>query len=294
MPSAAHLLINTSSRRGRRALPIIKDALQEQDIQLAAIHDLRSTPMGDCMASISASKPRLLLLAGGDGTISSALGYLDGASSSEIGIIPLGTTNNFARSLGLPLDVAKAIVTIATAQARPVDLGRINNRTFANVTGIGLTAAIATNVNDSHKKFLGRLAYGLSGLRQLLTHRPFIVTVSDPENKLIMSYETHQLIIANGRFHAGKQIAEDAEIDNRELVIFPLGGGTRRSLFWHTLDFYLGRRKKIIHSPYLTGKHVVVKMSRPQRLEIDGEPAKAQAKIEFRVVPKAVRVRYHL
>jgi YegS/Rv2252/BmrU family lipid kinase len=288
----AHLLINTDSRRGRQALPAIKRALEEQNISLVKTHDLHRVSMRDCIHRITTAQPSLLLLAGGDGTVSGALGYLSGEQGIEIGIIPLGTTNNFARSLGIPLTVSDAISTIANTPAHPVDLGRVSNRTFANVTGIGLSAAIAAHVDDCHKKLLGRLAYGLSGLRQLITHRPFTVTISDPENKLVMSYETHQLIVANGRFHAGKQIAVDAEIDNRELVIFPLGGRSRLSLFWHTLDFYLGRRKKIVHSPYLTGKQVKVKMSRPQPLEIDGEPAKPQTEAEFLVVPNAVMVRY--
>ncbi|HEY1064143.1 MAG TPA: diacylglycerol kinase family protein, partial [Candidatus Saccharimonadales bacterium] len=237
------------------------------------------------------SNPELAIIAGGDGTVSSVLGYLAG-STVTVGIIPLGTTNNFARSLNLPLSIPEAVQAILASQAHPVDLGLINKRPFANVVGIGLSAAIAAGITNRHKKLLGRLAYALTGAVQLFRHRPFVVTMSDPDGELKASYETHQVIIANGSYHAGRQIAQDAQVDNRELVLFPLGGPSRRSLILHTLDFYLGRRKKIVHSPYLTGKHITVTLSRAQPLEIDGEPHPASTTLRASVAPKIIKIRY--
>lgn len=291
MATDVHLLYNSRSRRGKACLPDIVDELSRHQLKPAKIHDISQQSVQKIIKGLTSPGRTLVIVAGGDGTVSTLLGQLI-HSQVEIGIIPLGTTNNFARSLGLPLTIPGAIQTLATASAQPVDLGEVNGEYFANVMGVGLSAQVAQKADGKHKKLLGRVAYAFTALSVLVKHRAFVVTVSDPDGKLVSSYETHQLIIANGRYHAGRQIAADAHVDSRELVIFPLGRRRWWSLLWHTLDFYVGRRQKIVHSPYLTAQEVVITTSRKQPFEIDGEARPAAKTFKVAVTPRAVQVRF--
>lgn len=291
MNSAVHLIINTGSRRSRDVLPRVIAAMKQYSIPADAVHDLHQTNNSQQLVkTIIADKPKLVVIAGGDGTVSALLQQF-AYSNIEIGIVPLGTTNNFARSLKLSLDTARAVQTIARSKAKPVDLGNMNGHYFANVIGIGLSARIAKHVSDKSKKRFGRYAYGLTGLKQITHQGAFKVSVGDTNHDLRMYVETRQLIIANGSFHAGRKIAEDAKMNNRELIIFALGSRSLRSMFWHTFDFYVGKRKKIIHASYLTGRHIIVATNTPQIVEVDGEII-GSTPLEISIAPAAVHVRY--
>lgn len=279
------------SRKGEASLPAIRKALKKHDIHVDDIFEInRDNDVATVCKRMLAQNPGLIVMAGGDGTVSSALHHLANCAI-DIGIIPLGTTNNFARSLRVPLDIDEAAEYIADKDAQPVDMGVVNGQYFANVVGVGLSTTIAQSVSDKLKKRFGRLAYAMVGLQQLFKHRAFHVTISDKDKELAFDFETHQVIIANGRYHAGKKIAADVAVDNRELVIFALGGRGWLSFLWHTLDFYLGRRKKIIHGSYMVGNHVTLSTSRPQSVEVDGEPG-IQTPLDLQVRSGVVMVRH--
>lgn len=291
--SETHLLISTASRHGRQSLATINKALTQQGITVQKTHALtRRDSMATICRRIKRAKPALLIVAGGDGTVSSTLHYL-ADSPIEVGIIPLGTTNNFARSINVSADIVEAVGSIAQAPARPVDLGRIGAQRFANVAGVGLSARIAQQVNDKSKRRFGRFAYSIIGLRELLVHKPFTATIQDPQKGLLLHFETHQLIIANGRYHAGQKIAKDAKLNNHELLIFALGGRRRLSLVWAMLDFYIGGRRRVAHASYVIGKDFELITSTPQPVEIDGEVS-SHTPSQIAVVPNAIKVRYSL
>lgn len=283
------LLINMKSKRGREALPHILRACQELEIHLDAINKVTNPEiLDDTLEQIKDRSPDTLIVASGDGTISDVVDHLVD-SRIALGIVPLGTTNNFARSLGLPLDITESIRVIKKGTIKNVDLGRIDNDHFSNVAGIGLSAQIAKNVTNKQKRRYGRFAYLMTGLDILSRHKPFFVTVADKDGELQLHFETHQVIIANGRFHAGKEIAVDARLDSRELIIFKLGGKSRLSMAWHMADFYFGKRRNIYHSSYLIGKDLHISTSTPQPVELDGE-VKLTTPISVQVNSRAIRV----
>src|SRR5690606_26557422 len=232
----AILIINQGSRRTRAVYDDVIAACSRYGLMFDKIYNVRtSTNIKSTVSSVKQLRPKLVVLAGGDGTVSYAASLIAGAKI-EVGVIPLGTTNNFARSLNLPLDIDQAVKTIVEHPASPISLGKINRRYFTNVAGIGMSALVAQNVTDSQKRRWGRLAYALVGIQQLVKHRAFHVTLTDKDSELQMHFRTHQLIIANGRFHAGKEIAADALIDNRELVVFAIGGKGWISFALHMMD----------------------------------------------------------
>ena len=160
-------------------------------------------------------QPDLLIVGGGDGSISEAarrLAYRDMA----LGILPLGTTNNFARTLGIPLNVAGAIGILAAGRVADVDLGRPGDTIFANLVSAGLSAQVAAHVPHQLKRLLGRAAYPLTALAGLPRHRPFHARITAGDRRYTL--DTHQLNIANGRFQAGRPITADASADDRLLI----------------------------------------------------------------------------
>lgn len=145
----AALVVNTRSRRGRRLYPAVRVQLQAAGFDL-----LGSFPAGlaggldACLTAALELQPDLLIVGGGDGTICEAArrsAYQDMA----LGILPLGTTNNFARTLGIPLQLPAAIGVLATGKVADVDLGLAGETIFANLVSTGLSAQVAATVPTS-------------------------------------------------------------------------------------------------------------------------------------------------
>lgn len=286
---SVELLINGDSRRSRQALRHVLDLCKKYGIILTEHHIIKGNELDMTLEAIKQRSPSLLIVGSGDGTLSHLVNYFVD-STVVLGIIPLGTTNNFARSLNVPLDIEAAVQQIAEGEVHEIDLGYIKDTYFANVAGIGVSANIAGSVNDVSKRRYGRFVYAVEGLKQLMRHKPFTTTVEDKDGELQLNFETHQVIVANGRFHAGRQIAVDASLASRELIIFALGGRSKWSFVLAMLDFYLGKRKSIRHASFLVGKDVQIKTSTPQRIELDGE-VRFYTPCSMQVRPGAIRIK---
>lgn len=287
----AELLLNSRSRRSRELKAVLLKALDGHGIEITTLNEVsRTESMDQLLAGILQRKPGLLIAGGGDGTISDVVDRIVGSDIS-LGIIPLGTTNNFARSLNIPLEIDGAVRVIKEHAARPVDLGMIHDDYYTNVAGIGLSALVAHHVTDKAKRRWGRFAYTMVGIRELIRHKPFMVVIEDKDRELQLNFETHQVIIANGRYHAGKKIAIGAKVDNKELIIFSLGGRSKLSFVWSMLDFYLGQRKNVSHATYLIARNVRLRTSSPQMVELDGE-VKFETPVTAKVASDAIRIRY--
>jgi diacylglycerol kinase (ATP) len=156
----------------------------------------------------------------------------------------LGTTNNFARSLGLPLHLPAALRILVEGKVADVDLGHVAGRHFANLTSLGLSVQVAEHVPHQLKRILGRAAYPLTALALLPRHRPFTAWLrvtnlddgtagTDGTSRTdggVHEPVTHQLNIANGSHHAGRAIARDTGLDDRQLVVYRLGDADRLRL----------------------------------------------------------------
>lgn len=273
------LVVNTRSRRGARAYPHVARLLDESGVRLLA--DLPVTDPGSLTPTLEralALSPDLLVLGGGDGTMATAVDHL-AYTDVALGVLPLGTTNNFARSLGLPLSVPGAVRTITTGKVADVDLGRVSGAhgedLFCNLASLGLSVEVAHEVPHLLKRALGRAAYPLTALKILPRHNPFRATVSwtdeagDPHSQ---TFWTHQLNIANGRSHAGRPIARDASIDDGLLVVYRLGGRERSKLSRATVEqVVLGPHRDLAMTPFLVVPEVRVETDPPLGVDVDGE-----------------------
>jgi diacylglycerol kinase (ATP) len=284
----AALVVNTRSRRGKRLYPAVAARLQAAGFDL--LGSFPAARPGRLAASLAAAidlQPDLLIVGGGDGSISEAarrLAYRDIA----LGILPLGTTNNFARTLGIPLTVAGAAGVLTTGKVADVDLGRAGDTIFANLVSAGLSAHVAATVPHHLKRLLGRAAYPVTALAGLPRHRPFRATITAGDRHYTL--DTHQLNIANGSFHAGRPITGDASADDRLLLVYRLGGPRRLGLLSATVRHaVLGARRTLTEPAFLAASELWLHTDPPLPLDVDGEIA-GHTPARIALAPEALRV----
>jgi diacylglycerol kinase (ATP) len=266
----AVLVVNTHSRRGRRLYTEVRSRLVAAGFTLLAAHAVdRPAELERILAEAADLGPDLFVAGGGDGTISTAARLL-AHRDIALGLLPLGTTNNFARTAGVPLGLDAAVATLSRGKVIDVDLGLAGDLAFTNHVGVGLSTDVMLRTPPLLKRLTGRLAYPLTALALLIRHRPLhaVVRSGGQEYTLI----THQLYVANGGFHAGRPIAADADADDRLLLVYPVGGSSRRQLLRETArNAATGHRRTLHDEPFLAVDELRLETARPARVEVDGE-----------------------
>ena len=124
----------------------------------------------------------IVIAAGGDGTLHEVINGMAGKPRRpKLGVLPLGTTNDFARALGIPKYWEYACDLIVQQYARPIDIGKANDRYFINIAGGGSLTELTYEVPIKLKTLIGQLAYYMKGLEKLPRLRPIKVNVeSEP------------------------------------------------------------------------------------------------------------------
>ena len=156
----------------------------------------------------------IVIAAGGDGTIYEVVnGLAPLLKRPTLGIIPGGTTNDFARAIGLPRHIDKAAEVIADANTIPIDIGRLNERYFINIAGGGWLTDVTYDVPSKLKTVIGQLAYYAKSLEKLPLIRPIRVTIETNDDVL---EETVMLfLIANSNSVGGfEKLAPDAKLND--------------------------------------------------------------------------------
>lgn len=218
----AVLVVNTRSRRGERSYATAKRLLKEAGVRIEAAYPVRNAErLPDIVRSEIEKGRSLIIVGGGDGTVSSVVddfAYRDVA----FGLLPLGTANSFARTLGIPLDLAGAVEVIARGNVADIDLGAINGDYFANGAAIGLPSAIARATPHGLKRWPGRAAYPIVALNKLARLPAFecTVTVGDQSR----TQRTLDIAIAISGYQGGALIAPDANVDDGRVVVQILKG----------------------------------------------------------------------
>jgi YegS/Rv2252/BmrU family lipid kinase len=284
----AVLIVNTRSRRGRAWFAVAKHTLQELGVELTESLALRRPAQvpAAARAAIEGGVP-LVIVGGGDGTLSAVARYFVG-SEATLGVLPLGTGNEFARDLGIAANVETACRVITEGKAVNVDVGLVGDDCFLNVATVGLTTLVAQELTVAAKRQWGRFVYFIALSHALRRVRPFRATLTTPEGT--QTFDTLQVVIGNGRFHAGPfPLAPDATITDGKLIAYALTGTNRWELLRYALNLPGGRHVKL---PDVLAVHTTEGMleTKPsQRVVVDGE-IEFRTPIRFGIAPKALRV----
>jgi diacylglycerol kinase (ATP) len=169
----------------------------------------------------------LVVAAGGDGTINEVLnGLAEDFSRAAFGILPLGTANDFARTINVPTDIPAAVDNLLANQTELVDVIRYSGeeiRFFINASAGGFSGLVNEAITDEMKQTWGPLAYLRSAagvLPNLEDYRTFIALDGEPEEKLHL----YNIVVANGRYVAGGiPIAPEAQLNDglADIVMVP-------------------------------------------------------------------------
>lgn len=217
----------------------------------------------------AASGAERVAVAGGDGSIAPAAAAA-GAAGRPLAVIPVGTANDFARGLGLPLNRTAATRLAAEGRSlRPLDLGRVGTRPFVNAASAGL-AASATRAATGLKKLLGPLAYALGAVRAGLRERPLQTQVL-VDGELFFEGGAWQLTVAGtGHFGAGSRL-ETAEADDGLLDLAIMTAGSRIRLVAHAYGLRAGRLTHRSDVRHARGEVIDLLVPAGTGFNVDGE-----------------------
>lgn len=156
----------------RRALPGIKRFFESSGYEVE-VYETSGRGDGTEAAKRLSSGRDLVVCAGGDGTLNEVIaGLMALEERPPLGYIPAGSTNDFASSLGLPLEFKKAANYIICGQPREIDIGSLNGRYFSYVASFGAFTEVSYSASQPLKNSLGHLAYVLEGVKELGNIRP--------------------------------------------------------------------------------------------------------------------------
>ncbi|WP_225755181.1 lipid kinase [Actinotalea sp. Marseille-Q4924] len=217
---SAVLVVNAGSRRG--SARDVGDAVRAAGIPLAAEHVVRrDDDLESVLDRALADAPDLLVVGGGDGTVSCAAGRVAG-SRTVLGVLPLGTANDLARTLEIPDDLREACAVLADGTVVDIDLGRADSRPFLNVASVGLSVEVTGALSPTLKRRLGPLAYPVAAVRAYRRHQPFAARLEFPDgdHPTLEVDDLLQVSIGNGRhFGGGATVAPHADIDDHMLDV---------------------------------------------------------------------------
>lgn len=262
----ALLLVNPSASRYQAASAVVRAGLgktmqiDERDTRTTDLHEMLTR----CPEAYDA-----VFVAGGDGTINYLLKDLAGAEI-PLGIIPLGTANDFARTLGIPTDPALAVEALIEGETHRVDLGSVNGRYFANVASVGLGADVAREMDSNEKSWLGLLSYPIALFRAYRSAKPLKVRLTIDGD--VRKQRVLQLGVGNGHSHGGGlYVSETVSVTDGKFDVYCV---LPRSPWRLTSIVNALLRRQHHGDPDIktfSAEHIAVDTSREMDVNVDGE-----------------------
>ena len=219
MTSRALVIVNPHSRRGKEHSQEVRRRLAGVGLELIADHGEEQQDSSELIRRHRGEIDRVVV-AGGDGTLNAVVQGLVG-TGLPLAIIPLGTANNLARTLEIPLTIPEACEVAVRGSRRRIDLGWVNGRYFFTTASIGLSVQITEELTSKTKRRWGPLAYGVAAVRTLTRSRAFHADISWPGGS--RHSRTVQIVVGNGRYYGSTlPVAADATIDDARLDLYSL------------------------------------------------------------------------
>ncbi len=287
MAKKALLLINHHARKGKQQVATVRQQLQSLGLELLE----QEMPPPDQLSDVirrHGGEVDLVIIGGGDGTVNAAIaGLMD--TQLPLGLLPLGTANDLARTLDIPFDIAQACQVIAAGNSQQIDVGWVNGQHFFNVASLGLSVKITRQLTKEVKKRWGVLAYAVSAFQVLWKSRLFHAEIRLADGQ-VHRVKTIQIAVGNGRFYGGGMaVAPDAAINDGRLDLYSLG----LEHWWQMLALFpllhRGHHASTPWSDSWEGQEFYVQTRRPRSINTDGEITTATP-AHFRVLPRALRV----
>ncbi len=283
----ALLLINRASRAGEDNAQAARDQLAALGLDVI-MGDFKRPQELPKEIDAHSSDVDIIVLGGGDGTLNLTAGAVM-RSELPLGVLPLGTANDFARTLLIPEDIEGACRNVVEGVPHRVDLGQCNDVHFINVASIGLAVRAQEYRSGTAKRWFGALGYASNVFSAFRDTEPFEAEITfGAERQRLRSI---QLAIGNGRyFGGGLAVANDARLDDGRLDLYSLEPQGFWSLVGKLPALVRGPDQSIQGLQLFDAIEFRVTTHRPMPINTDGELL-TETPATFRVLPKALTVK---
>jgi YegS/Rv2252/BmrU family lipid kinase len=280
------IILNKNSSKGRDDLNVAVKILKDSGINLIEQESENPSHTKDLIRQ-NRDKVDTVILAGGDGTMSSAAGSLSECGLA-LGILPTGTANDLARTLKIPESIESAATIIASGCLHSIDLGKVNGHWFINAAHMGLGVKVNHTLTSDLKARWGRFSYARSVIDAFKWMRPYRADiVCDGES---FSVRSIHVTIANGRFYGGGlALSKEASVDDHKLRIFSLQPQSFWSLLSHAVVILGGQLKGREGVWLRSGETIRIHTSRTLDIWADGEFI-SRMPAHFELQPNSLRV----
>lgn len=275
-------IINPIAGKGRgiKAIPIIEKKMKENKIPYEIIKS--SKPLeATRLAKENIGSFRTIIAVGGDGTVNEVAKGMIESKKGRLGIIPCGTGNDFARAIGIDIDIEKALDIVIKGNTRLVDIGRVNGKYFLNISSIGFDTEVAHLTNSIKKIIKGKFTYILGVLIILLKYKKY-------KAELILdgiSYERNLVLLAVGNgnsYGGGLEILPMAVIDDGYFNVCLVKDISNLKMLFLFPSIFKGNHFK--YTKYVETykvRRVIYKNKNETKLNMDGEIIKVNGDIIF-------------
>jgi diacylglycerol kinase (ATP) len=261
-----------------------RDALQQLGLQPIVGVTTERGHAGTLARSMLDAHADMVMVWGGDGTVNEVASVL-ASTGTPLAIVPGGSGNGLARSLGVPLEPELAIARAIDGVNRQLDVGEVDGRLFFNLAGVGFDAHVARLFNAGRRR--GLSAYVWTSLVEAVRYRPECYEISWDSERL--STRALLVVMANGsQYGCGAQIAPEAQPDDGLLMLVVVeprsvwrGVLDARHLFNGTVDRLRGVSSRPV-------RELTISARRPIAVHLDGEAYQAGSRVTVRLRPRAM------
>ncbi len=286
IPNRILLIINRHSRSGQTDLAAAQAKLRQAGFTVEMVFPGSKRSITELIHDYRHNCDRIII-GGGDGTLNAAAEALL-ASNLPLGILPLGTANDLARTLGIPLDPIAACEVISEGKLHWIDLGCVNGHYFFNVAHIGFGVTLAHQLSAEIKKRWGILGYARSAFAALRDRSSFRAEMLTNGRK--HKTRCSQITVGNGRhFGGGLAVAHDARIDDHTLHVWSLEPLHLWELIALAPALLRGRHLEHRRVWHRRVQSIEIHTRKPMPVNADGEPV-THTPAKFHLLPSALAV----
>ncbi len=268
--------------RGAKYFPQLRTILEAKGVDFGFVRSEHPGHAVELTRQAVAAGEKRIIAVGGDGTVNEVASALYG-TGAVMGILPLGTGNDLARTLGLPTDPLEALDVVLTGQVRPMDAGMANDCFFINAAGYGFDVDVLQRVEKYKKRLNGMLPYLLGIVEALFHLRRLRFTLKRPEG--VMEATGFILVFLGGGMNATPQ----ADLFDGLLDVCLVKDMPAHKFLPAIVRFVKGAHLDLAEVDYFKVRELELSCPAGGPLDLDGE-LKSQPPAVFRALPGAIPV----
>ncbi len=280
----------SGSKKAKNLIGKIEAFSKENEFDYTIVVSEKDQGISDLVKNnLAAESYTDIVAVGGDGTISEIINGMD-TYDIPLGIIPMGTGNDLARSLNIPQNIDVALSTIKEGKLKFCDIGNVNGTLFINSAGVGIDGSIISGTNRIKKFFPGSLAYLISTIKSIFTFRAFTAKIKLDDE---MIHENCLLIaIGNGcYFGGGMKITPHAQLDNGQFQVCIVKQVPKHIFMRMFPKVYYGRHTEVDQVIMRYSKTLNIEIEKDNLLVSADGNLVSQTPACISITPKAIKVR---